>query len=79
MKFCNVHSQLAESALAIQWEIEALNMNPDPEPLLMEMIHSVSDFAGHLLSLIVVLLISRQAIGTTPWVFQKLRLSKMCL
>lgn len=33
--------QVMESGLAIQWEIEALNMNPDPEALLMEMIHMV--------------------------------------
>ncbi|ELU13518.1 hypothetical protein CAPTEDRAFT_155657 [Capitella teleta] len=34
--------EIEESGLSIQWEIEALNMNPDPEPLLMEMIHTAS-------------------------------------
>lgn len=30
--------------MAVRFELEDLNMRPDPEPLLTEMIHAVSDF-----------------------------------
>ena len=41
ISFC-VIPQLQDSKQSISFELESLNMRPDPEPLLMEMIHSVS-------------------------------------
>ena len=32
--------------MAVRFELEDLNMRPDPEPLLTEMIHAVSSAAG---------------------------------
>lgn len=29
---------------AIEFELETVDMNPDPEPLLVELIHAVSDW-----------------------------------
>ena len=34
--------QLEDARMAISFELESLNLRPDPEPLLMEMIHAVS-------------------------------------
>ena len=34
--------QLEDTRMAISFELESLNLRPDPEPLLMEMIHAVS-------------------------------------
>lgn len=39
----NADEEIEMTRMAVRFELEDLNMRPDPEPLLTEMIHSVSD------------------------------------
>lgn len=39
--------EIEMTRMAIRFELEDLNMRPDPEPLLTEMIHAVTDWVSH--------------------------------
>lgn len=49
MSFAEEEIEMAR--MAVQFELEDLNMRPDPEPLLTEMIHEVKDSSLRLLHL----------------------------
>lgn len=43
LKFCfSSDEEIEMTRMAVRFELEDLNMRPDPEPLLTEMIHAVS-------------------------------------
>lgn len=41
----SIDEELEMTRMTVQFELEDLNMRPDPEPLLTEMIHAVSFLA----------------------------------